>query len=154
MTYIIDETDKKILRELQSNARISNKDLSNRIHLSPSPCLDRVKRLEKEGFIDGYVSLLNPEKIGYDMFAYVTVTLNKSNDNVFKQFQREVVNFKEVIECDMVAGGFDYLLKLCIRNMKHYRAILGVISELSGVSQTHTYIVIENVKKNIGLSVV
>ena len=154
MNHVLDKIDKQILRELQSNARISNKDLSKRIHLSPSPCLDRVKRLEKEGFIDGYVSNLSPEKLGYDMFAYVTVTLDKSTNNAFKQFQKEIVDFKEVIECDMVAGGFDYLLKLCIRNMKHYRAILGVISELPGVSQTHTYIVIENVKKNTGLNIV
>jgi len=154
MSYVLDKIDKQILRELQSNARISNKDLSKRIHLSPSPCLDRVKRLEKEGFIDGFVGHLNAEKLGYDMFAYVTVTLDKSTNNAFKLFQREIVDFKEVIECDMVAGGFDYWLKLCLRNMKHYRAILGVISELPGVSQTHTYIVIENVKKNTGLNVV
>ncbi len=154
MSLILDKTDKHILRELQSNARISNKELSKRIHLSPSPCLDRVKRLEKAGFIKGYVSLLSPEKLGYDMFAYVTVTLDKTTNNAFKLFQSEIVFFKEVIECDMVAGGFDYLLKLCLRNMKHYRAILGVIAELPGVSQTHTYIVIENVKKNIGLNIV
>lgn len=154
MIYILDKIDKQILRELQSNARISNKDLSKQVHLSPSPCLDRVKRLEKEGYIEEYVSHLNPDKLGYDMFAYVTVTLDKSTNNAFKQFHREIVDFKEVIECDMVAGGFDYLLKLCLRNMKHYRAILGVISELPGVSQTHTYIVIENVKKNAGLNIV
>ncbi len=154
VSYILDKTDKHILRELQSNAKISNKELSKRIHLSPSPCLDRVKKLEKEGFIDCYISILNPEKLGYDMFAYVTVTLDKSTNNAFKQFQKEIVDFKEVIECDMVAGGFDYLLKLCLRNMKHYRALLGVIAELPGVSQTHTYIVIENVKKNAGLNIV
>ena len=153
MQYVLDKIDKQILRELQANAKISNLALSKRVHLSPSPCLDRVKRLEKNGFIDGYISVLNPEKLGYDMFAYVTVTLDKSTNNAFKLFQTEITEFKEVIECDMVAGGFDYLLKLCLRNMKHYRALLGVISELPGVSQTHTYMVIENIKKNTGLSV-
>jgi len=151
MTYTLDKTDKLILRELQNNAKISNLELSKRIYLSPSPCLDRVKRLEKNGLIDGYKAILNPEKLGYDMLAYVTITLDKSTNNAFKQFQEALLEVKEVIECDMVAGGFDYLLKLCVRNMKHYRAILGIIAELSGVSQTHTYIVIEKVKKNEGL---
>jgi len=151
MSLLIDKTDKLILKELQKNAKISNLELSKRIYLSPSPCLDRVKRLEKNGFIDGYTSILNPEKLGYDMLAYVTVTLDKSTNNAFKQFQEAILDVKEVIECDMVAGGFDYLLKLCVKNMKHYRTLLGVIAELPGVSQTHTYIVIEKVKKNKGV---
>ncbi len=151
MTHILDKTDKLILRELQSNAKISNLELSKRIFLSPSPCLDRVKRLEKSGFIDSYTGILNPEKLGYDMLAYVTVTLDKSTNNAFKLFQEAIFEVKEVIECDMVAGGFDYLLKICVRNMKHYRTLLGIIAELPSVSQTHTYIVIEKVKKNEGL---
>jgi len=151
MSYNLDKTDKLILRELQNNAKISNLELSKQIYLSPSPCLDRVKRLEKNGFIEGYASILNPEKLGYDMLAYITVTLDKSTNNAFKLFQKAIFEVKEVIECDMVAGGFDYLIKICVRNMKHYRTLLGIIAELPGVSQTHTYIVIEKVKKNEGL---
>ena len=151
MPYILDKTDKLILRELQSNAKISNLELSKQIFLSPSPCLDRVKRLEKNGFIDGYTSILNPEKLGYDMLAYVTITLDKSTNNAFKLFQQAICEVKEVIECDMVAGGFDYLVKLSVKNMKHYRTLLGVLAELPSVSQTHTYIVIEKIKKDKGL---
>jgi len=149
----LDKIDQSILKELQKDGRMSNVELSKRVNLSPSPCLDRVKRLEKEGYIENYKAIINPSKLGYDMFAYVSVTLDKTTNDSFDTFQQEIEDIKEVIECDMVAGGFDYLLKLCIKNMKNYRALLGQISELSGVSHTHTYIVIENVKKNVGLHI-
>ena len=147
----LDKIDKAILIQIQQDGRISNVELSKRVNLSPSPCLDRVKRLEKEGYIERYCAVLNPTMLGYDMFAYVSVTLDKTTNDSFEMFQAEIIEIKEVIECDMVAGGFDYLLKLCIKNMKIYRSVLGVIAELPGVSQTHTYIVIENVKENRGV---
>jgi len=150
---LLDKTDRNILQLLQSNGRISNVALSKKVHLSPSPCLDRVKRLEKEGYIDSYTAKLNPRKLGYDMVAYVSVTLDKTTTDSFEQFQQDILSIVEVIECDMVAGGFDYLLKLCVENMKHYRLALGKIAEMSGVSQTHTYIVIENIKQNKGLPI-
>ena len=149
----LDKIDQSILIHLQSDARISNVELSKRVNLSPSPCLERVKRLEKDGFIDRYQAVLNPSKLGYDMFAYVSVTLDKTTNSVFEQFQKDISDINEIVECNMVAGGFDYLLKLCLKNMKSYRAVLGRLSELSGVAQTHTYIVIENVKKQVGLPV-
>ncbi len=148
----LDKTDRNILQLLQNDGRISNVELSKRVHLSPSPCLDRVKRLEKEGYIENYHAKLNPNKLGYDMVAYVSVTLDKTTTDSFSQFQKDILEIQEVIECDMVAGGFDYLLKLCVENMKHYRLALGKIAEMSGVSQTHTYIVIENIKQNKGLN--
>ncbi len=149
----LDKIDKRILDELQKQGRLSNVELSKRVHLSPSPCLDRVRRLEKEGYIKHYCAVLNKEKLGYDMVAYVTVTLDKTTHNSFKQFKEDISLVHEVIECDMVAGGFDYLLKLLIKNMKHYRNTLGVISEISSVSQTHTYIVIEKIKENADIQI-
>jgi len=149
----LDKIDQIILKELQNNGRISNVELSKRVNLSPSPCLDRVKRLENEGYIEDYKAVINPTKLGFDMFAYVSVTLDKTTNDSFAHFQSDISNIKEIVECDMVAGGFDYLLKLSVKNMKSYRSLLGQISELSGVSQTHTYIVIENVKKDKGLPI-
>ena len=149
----LDKTDRAILQQIQLNGRISNVELSKRVNLSPSPCLDRVKRLEKEGYIERYGAVLNPTMLGYDMFAYVSVTLDKTTNDSFELFQKEIIEIKEVFECDMVAGGFDYLLKLCITNMKNYRTVLGQIAELSGVSHTNTYIVIENIKKNMGMHI-
>ncbi|MGB0496488.1 MAG: winged helix-turn-helix transcriptional regulator, partial [Kangiellaceae bacterium] len=125
MKTSLDKIDKKILSELQSNGRMSNVELSKKVHLSPSPCLDRVKWLEKEGYINHYAAVINHEKLGYDMTAYITVSLNKTTHNSFKQFKEEIITIEEVIECDMVAGGFDYLLKLSLKNMKHYRRALG-----------------------------
>ncbi|PHS19229.1 MAG: AsnC family transcriptional regulator [Kangiella sp.] len=149
----LDKVDKRILDELQKQGRLSNVELSKRVHLSPSPCLDRVKRLEKEGYIKHYSAVLDHQKLGYDMVAYVTVTLDKTTHNSFKQFKEDIILVNEVIECDMVAGGFDYLLKLLIKNMKHYRNTLGVISEISSVSQTHTYMVIEKIKENADIQI-
>ncbi len=153
MKYELDKIDKRILDELQKQGRLSNVELSKRVHLSPSPCLDRVKRLEKEGFIENYKAVLSQKKLGYDMVAYVTVTLDKTTHNSFKNFKQDITLVHEVIECDMVAGGFDYLLKLLIKNMQHYRNTLGVISEIPGVSQTHTYIVIEKIKENANIQI-
>jgi len=149
----LDKIDKAILVEVQLNGRISNVELSKRINLSPSPCLDRVKRLEKEGYIERYGAILNPVLLGYDMFAYVSIMLDKTTNDSFDLFQQEINQITEVVECDMVAGGFDYLLKICVSNMKNYRMVLGRIAEVSGVSQTHTYIVIENIKQNNGLHI-
>ncbi len=149
----LDKIDRSILKTLQTQGRISNVELAKTVNLSPSPCLDRVRRLEKEGYIEGYRCELNLRKLGYDMVAYVSVTLDKTTTDSFAQFQQDILEIQEVIECDMVAGGFDYLLKLCVSNMKHYRLVLGKIAEMSGVSQTHTYIVIENIKKNKGLTI-
>lgn len=149
----LDRVDKRILDELQKHGRLSNVELSKRVHLSPSPCLDRVKRLEKEGFIKHYCAVLNQEKLGYDMVAYVTVTLDKTTHDSFKHFKEEIILVNEVIECDMVAGGFDYLLKLLIKNVKHYRSTLGIISEIPSVSQTHTYMVIEKIKENTNIQI-
>ena len=87
------------------------------------------------------------------MVAYVTVTLDKTTHNSFIQFKKEITLINEVIECDMVAGGFDYLLKLLIKNMKHYRNTLAVISEIPSVSQTHTYMVIEKIIDNANIPV-
>jgi len=149
----LDKIDKTILRELQKQGRLSNIDLSKRVHLSPSPCLDRVKWLEKNGYIKHYCAVLSQEKLGYDMVAYVTVTLDKTTQNSFTNFKQDITLVDEVIECDMVAGGFDYLLKLLVKNMKHYRNTLGAISEISGVSQTHTYMVIEKIKENADIKI-
>jgi len=149
----LDRIDRAILVEIQQNGRISNVELSKKINLSPSPCLDRVKRLEKEGYIERYGAVLNPVLLGYDMFAYVSIMLDKTTSDSFDLFQQEINQITEVVECDMVAGGFDYLLKICVSNMKNYRTVLGQIAEVSGVSQTHTYIVIENIKQNKGLHI-
>jgi len=149
----LDRIDLAILDTLQKDGRISNNDLAKKINLSASPCLDRVRRLEKEGYIERYRAVLNSIKLGYSMSAFIQVTLDRTTSDVFENFKVEVVKIKEVVECHMIAGGFDYLLKLRFSNMDAYREVLGMIIELPAVSQTHTYVVTENVKADRGVPI-
>ena len=149
----LDRIDLTILDVLQKEGRISNVELANRVNLSASPCLDRVKRLEKEGYVERYSALLNAKKLKFGMSAFIQVTLDRTTKDVFDLFREEVVKIREVVECHMVAGGFDYLLKLRFEDMDAYREILGVIVELPAVSQTHTYVVMEHVKKDRGIPI-
>ena len=150
---VLDRIDLTILDVLQKNGRISNSELSKKVNLSASPCLERVKRLEQDGYIERYGAFLNASKLKYGMSAFIQVTLDRTTADVFNEFREQVIKIKEVAECHMVAGGFDYLLKLRFENMEAYRVLLGIIVELPGVSQTHTYIVMEHVKPYSGVPI-
>ena len=108
----LDKIDLNILDALQKNSRISNVNLAKAVNLSASPCLDRVKRLESEGYIERYGAVLNASKLKFGLTAYVEVGLNKSTSEAFNLFKEHVQNIRQIAECDMVAGGFDYLLKI------------------------------------------
>ncbi|SEI10201.1 Lrp/AsnC family transcriptional regulator, leucine-responsive regulatory protein [Rheinheimera pacifica] len=147
----LDRIDISILDTLQRDGRIANVDLAKKVNLSASPCIERVKRLEKEGYIDGFGARLNAAKLGFGTAAFIQVTLDRTTSEVFDKFRDAVVQIPQVAECHMVAGGFDYLLKLRLPNMDAYRSILSLIVDLPGVAQTHTYVVIEQVKSDTGL---
>jgi len=149
----LDRIDLTILDTLQQEGRISNVELAKKVNLSASPCLDRVRKLELDGYIQRYGAFLNASKLKYGMSAFIQVTLDRTTGDVFTKFKDEVVKIKEVAECHMVAGGFDYLLKLRFENMDAYREVLGMIVELPAVSQTHTYVVMENVKQDYGVPI-
>ena len=143
----IDRIDLKILRVLQGNGRMSNIELSRLVNLSPAPCLARVRRLEKTGYINGYKAELNAELLGLSLLAYVEVTLDRTTPDVFERFKQAVRDVPEIEECHMVAGGFDYLIKVRSPDMDAYRKILGEkIATIPGILQTHTYVVMEQVK--------
>lgn len=147
LTSRLDAIDKRILQELQKNARISNVELSKRVNLSPTPCLERVKRLEKSGMILGYHANICPIKANTSMLVFIEVTLERTNNEVFKGFADTVKKYSEILECHMIAGGFDYLLKLRFKDIQEYREFLGDgLVNLPKVSLTHTYIVSEEVK--------
>jgi Lrp/AsnC family leucine-responsive transcriptional regulator len=147
----LDRIDVTILKTLQSDGRISNVELAKKVNLSASPCLDRVKRLEKEGYIKRYGAFLNANKLNYSMTAYIQVTLDRTTSDVFKLFKVEVVKIKEIVECNLVAGGYDYLLKIRFANMEGYRLVLEKIGGLPAISQTHTYMVTEHIKEDSGI---
>lgn len=150
---VLDRIDLTILDVLQKNGRTSNSELSKQVNLSASPCLERVKRLEQDGYIEGYGAFLNASKLKYGMSAFIQVTLGRTTADVFNDFREQVIKIKEVAECHMVAGGFDYLLKLRFESMEAYRVLLGIIIELPGVSQTNTYVVIDHVKGYSGVPI-
>jgi len=143
----LDLVDRRILQILQREGRISNVDLAKRVHLSPTPCFERLRRLEESGYITGYAAKLSPQKLGLGLLAFVEVSLDKTNPTAFDDFRDAVAEMTEVQECHMVAGGFDYLLKARLTDMSAYRRFLGEsVSALPGVSRTHTYFVMEEVK--------
>jgi len=148
---LLDRLDLNILKALQADGRISNVELAKQVNLSPSPCLERVRRLESEGYIAGYTAKLNAVKLNFGMSAFIQVTLDRTTGDVFGNFKQALLAIKEVAECHMVAGGFDYLVKIRIADIENYRHVLGLLVELPGVAQTHTYMVIENVKQDEGL---
>ena len=149
MSRIPDATDRRILRQLQNNGRISNVDLARHVNLSPAACWARVRQLEEEGVIDGYYARLDPVKMGVPLLAFVEVVLDRTTPDVFAQFREAVLTKAEIMECHMVAGGFDYLVKVRVRDMIAYRTFLeDSLVTLPGVRETHTYAVMEEVKNS------
>lgn len=150
----LDQTDKNILKTLQQQGRISNVDLAKAVHLSPTPCLERVRRLEKDGFITKYVALSDPAKLGLGISAFIEVTLTSTTTLDLQEFNREMRCLPEVTACHMVAGGFDYLIQIRVADMQGYRHFLGEkLAAIPLVSQTHTYVVIDEVKSETALPV-
>ena len=151
---VLDRIDHKILRQLQNNGRLTNADLARSVNLSPTPCLERVRRLEADGYILDYVALLNPQKLGAGVISFIQVLLDRTNPDVFERFKKQVGLCPEVMECHMVAGGFDYLLKVRTSSMIEYRDFLGeTLARMSDIKQTHTYVVIEEVKATHSITV-
>jgi Lrp/AsnC family leucine-responsive transcriptional regulator len=143
----IDRLDRKILRTLQIDGRLTNIELAERISLSPTATAERVKRLTRNGYIEGYSARLSPEMLGRNLLVFVEVKLDRTTPEVFDSFAEAVRKCDDVMECHMVAGGFDYLVKARVSGMEAYRAFLAdVILPLPGVRETHTYAVMEEVK--------
>jgi len=150
----LDRIDINILATLQRNGRISNVNLANEVGLSASPCLDRVKRLESDGYIERYGAKLNASKLKFGMSAFIQITLDRTTSELFDSFQAAILEIYQVSECHMVAGGFDYLVKIRIADMEAYRQVLGMIVDIPGVAKNHTYVVIEEIKQDHGLPLI
>ena len=148
----LDRIDRKILETLQADGRIANVELAERIGLSPTSVGERVKRLQREGFIEGYGARLDPQRLGLGLLVFVEVLLDKTTPDVFDRFATAVRRAPEVLECHMVAGGFDYLIKTRLPDMAAYRRFLGeTLLGLPGVRETRTYAVMEEVKRDAPL---
>ncbi len=148
----LDRIDLKILGFLQEDGRISNLKLAEKVALSPTAVLARVQRLTKDNYILGYEARLNPLQLGASMMVFVEVLLDRTTPNVFDAFKAAVQVRPEIMECHMVAGGFDYLLKTRMADMLAYREFAGtVLWQLPGVRETRTYAVMEEVKNSTRL---
>jgi len=149
----LDRIDLKILQCLQEDGRMSNLKLAEAVTLSPTAVLARVQRLSKDGYILGYEARLNPLKLGAGMMVFVELLLDRTTPNVFEAFKAAVMVRPEIMECHMVAGGFDYLLKTRMADMGAYREFAGkVLWQLPGVRETRTYAVMEEVKNTTHIS--
>lgn len=149
-----DSIDASLLRILQLDGRISTVDLAERLRLSPTATGERLKRLTRAGYITGYRAQLNPDKLDLGLLVFIEVMLDKTTAAIFDRFSEEVRRVPEILECHMVAGGFDYLLKVRVKDMAAYRRFLGqVMVDLPGVKETRTYAVMEQVKDDAALPV-
>jgi Lrp/AsnC family leucine-responsive transcriptional regulator len=151
----LDRTDRLILKYLQEDGRITNAELARKVNLTATPTLERVRRLEREGYIRGYTALLDPGMVDAGLLVFVEIDLLRTSPDAFRDFRREAKKLPELLECHLVSGNFDYLLKARVRDMQQYRSLLGEkILALPGVSDSRSYVVMEEVKETASLPVI
>jgi Lrp/AsnC family leucine-responsive transcriptional regulator len=148
----LDRTDRRILECLQADGRISNVDLARKVNLTPTPCIERVKRLERHGYIRGYTALLDPQMVDASLLVFVEIDLSHNSPDAFRKFREEARKLPEVLDCHLVSGNFDYLIKARVSDMKAYRELLGEkILSLPSVNGSRSYVVMEEVKETLSL---
>ncbi|HJS04366.1 transcriptional regulator [Variovorax sp. WS11] len=148
----LDRTDRKILDILQRQGRIPMTELAQQIGLSTSPCTERVRRMEREGVITGYHARIDPQAIGKTLLVFVEITLSSKSADVFDKVRTELLHVPEVMECHLVSGGFDYLVKARLRAMSDYRRLLGdLLKKLPVTAESNSYVVMEEVKESLYL---
>jgi len=149
-----DLTDKMILQLLQQNSQLTIKEIASQINLSVTPVHERIRKLEREGFIDKYVCLLNRRKLGKSLVVYCNVTLDKQRKESFEDFNRAIVEMEEVLECSVVSGNFDYMLKIVVQDAEAYNQFYQhKLSALKSVLHISSFFVISEIKYTTGISV-
>lgn len=145
---LLDRTDIRILDILQKDGRISNIKLAEAVNLSPTAALARVQKLTKDGYIIGYEAKLNPDMLNKSFVVFVEILLDKTTPNVLEEFTDAVIHFQDIVECHMISGGFDFVVKIRCANMEEFRKISGqVLWQLPGVKETRSYPVMEVIKE-------
>ncbi|WP_043517787.1 winged helix-turn-helix transcriptional regulator [Achromobacter arsenitoxydans] len=150
----LDRIDLKILDILQREGRISVTELAERVSLSATPCSDRVKRMEREGVITGYHARVNPAALGKNLLVFLEIKLSAKSGDVFDKVKKELLYVPEVMECHLVSGDFDYLVKARLTEMNEYRRLLGeILKRLPASAESHSYVVMEEIKETLFLPV-
>jgi len=150
---VLDRIDLHILAILQDDGRIVMKDLAERVGLSLTPCIERVKRMERDGVIAGYHARVAPRALGLQILVFVEITLRQKSEQAFERFRRTILAIPEVMECHLVSGDFDYLIKARIPEMTEYRRLLGEILHVADGGQSKSYVVMEEVKETLAVSI-
>ena len=154
MNEILDRTDILILRELQKDAKLTTKELAAKVNLSPSPTFERQKRLEREGYIQRYVAVVDPIKVGNGIMVLCNVRLKHHSKEFSRQFTSVIAGIDEVVECFNTSGEYDYMLKIYARDMRHYQEfILGTLGDLDCIGSLHSIFVIGEVKNTLAVPI-
>nr|WP_294864509.1 winged helix-turn-helix transcriptional regulator [uncultured Pseudogulbenkiania sp.] len=150
----LDKIDLRILKYLQNNGRMSMTELADKVGLSTTPCTERVRKLERDGIIEGYYARLNPQAMNSSLLVFVEIKLAAKSGDIFDSFRREVQKLPEVMECHLVSGEYDYLLKARIPDMSMYRKLLGdILLKLPHANESRSYVVMEEVKETLALPI-
>jgi len=147
----LDSIDWRILSVLQDDARMANVDLAEKVHLSPSPCLARVKSLEREGFISRYVTLLNPQAVGLGVSVFVQVRLEKQVEASLTTFEKAIAARQEVMECYLMTGSSDYLLRVVVSDLQEFQRFVTDVSKIPGVGNIQSSVALKQVKYKTAL---
>ncbi|WP_341936829.1 Lrp/AsnC family transcriptional regulator [Marinimicrobium sp. C2-29] len=155
MQHTLDRYDRMILETLQKRGRISNQELAEAINLSPSPCLRRVRQMEEQGLIDGYVALLNARELGLNLMAFIQISMDKHTPDRFEAFEQTIAQYPEVLECHLITGqSADYVLKVIVRDMDAYQQfLLQKLTRIEGVSGVQSSFVLKSPIKSTALPV-
>ena len=151
--HACDKIDLEILTLLQKNARITMTELAESVGLSTTPVTERVRRMERDGVISGYHARLNPQALGQHLLVFVEIKLRSKSGNIFEDFRREVMHIPQIMECHLVSGEYDYLIKVRLPNMNAYRDMLGsILLQLPAAAESRSYVVMEEVKEDFFLN--
>lgn len=154
MTEKLDKVDLQILRTLQENARLTTKELAAQVSLSSTPVFERLKRLEREGYIKKYIAVLDADKLNQGFVVFCNVKLRRMNKDIAMEFTRIIQNIPEVTECYNISGSYDYLLKIHAPNMKYYQEfIINVLGTINSLGSLESMFVMDEVKHDYGLHI-
>lgn len=150
----VDKFDLYILNQLQRNSNITNKELAERVNLSPTPTYERVKKLEKNGYIKKYVAILNSEALNLELIVFCNITLKQHTKDIGQQFVRDIESLREVTECYNISGDYDFLLKVVVKDMKAYQKfVLEKLGEVDNIGSAHSTFVMGEIKNSFSLPI-
>lgn len=151
---MLDETDLSLLRILQRNSKFTIKELAHMVNLSASPVFERIKKLEQEGFIKNYIAVLDSEKLNKGFTVFCNIKLKQHDKNIGHQFVDDILSIDEVVECYNISGDFDFLLKVQVKDMKHYQDfVFNKLGSLESIGSTHSSFVMAEIKNSYGITI-